>query len=59
MDCFGTDITPDDVRLQSATEWTASVQTSHIMYKAVIAFASKHTFRMTKRVITVETLLQR
>ena len=41
MGCFGTYVTHaqscDNVRVQSATEWTASVHTLH-MPKAVITF---------------------
>ena len=44
MDCFGTYFTHaqtcDDVRVQSATEWTASVHTSH-MSKPVMTFVFK------------------
>ena len=44
MDCFGTYFTHaqscDNVRVQSATEWTASVQNLH-MPKAVITFVFK------------------
>ena len=44
MDCFGTYFTHaqtcDVTRVQSATEWTASVDTSH-MSKAVITFVFK------------------
>ena len=64
MGCFGTYFTHaqscDNVRVQSATEWTASVHTLH-MPKAVITFvfqvlwnghASVHTLHMPKAVIT-------
>ena len=44
MDCFGTYFTHvqtcDDVRVQSATEWTASVHTLH-MSKPVMTFVFK------------------
>ena len=44
MDCFGTYFTHaqtcDNVRVQSATQWTASVQTLH-MPKPVITFVLK------------------
>ena len=44
VDCFGTDLTHvqtcENVRVQSATEWTASVHTLH-MSKPVIAFVFK------------------
>ena len=44
MDCFGTYFTHvqtcDNVRVQSATQWTASVHTSH-MSKPVITFVFK------------------
>ena len=64
MDCFGTYFTHvqtcDDVRVQSATEWTASVHTGH-MSKSVMTFvfkvlrngpASVHTSHMSKPVMT-------
>ena len=64
MDCFGTYLTHgqtcDNVRVQSATQWTASVHTLH-MPKPVITFvfksatqwtASVHTSHMPKPVIT-------
>ena len=64
MDCFGKYCTHvqtcDNVRVQSATEWTASVHTAH-MSKSVITFvfkvmrnghASVHTAHMSKPVIT-------
>ena len=44
MDCFGTYFTHvqtcDNVRVQSATQWTASVHTAH-MSKPVITFVFK------------------
>ena len=63
MDCFGTYLTHaqscDNVRVHSATEWTASVHTLR-MPKAVITFMFKvlyrtpwvHTLHMPKAVIT-------
>ena len=64
MDCFGTyfthDQTCDNVRVKSATQWTASVHTLH-MTKPVITFVFKsatqstaavHTLHMPKPVIT-------
>ena len=64
MDCFGTYFTHvqtcENVRVQSATEWTASVQTLHVS-KPVITVrvqsatewtASVHTLHMSKPVKT-------
>ena len=49
MDCFGTYFTHaqscDNVRVPSATEWTASVHTLH-MPKAVITFVFKNCYGM-------------
>ena len=49
MDCFGTYFTHaqscDVTRVQSATEWTASVHTSH-MSKAVMSLAFKVLYGM-------------
>ena len=69
MDCFGTYFTHaqtcDNVRVQSATEWTASVQTLHMaqtcddvrVQSATQSTASVHTLHMSKPVITLHTLL--
>ena len=49
MDCFGTYFTHvqtcDDVRVQSATEWSASAQTSH-MSKPEMTFVFKVLYGM-------------
>ena len=69
MDCFGTystDVqTCDDVRVQRATEWTASVHTLHYIYfthvqtcddvrvqSATEWTASVHTLHMSEPVMT-------
>ena len=64
MDCFGTYFTHvhtcDDVRVQSATEWTASVHTLHNVQtcddvrvqSATEWTASVHTLHMSKPVMT-------
>ena len=64
MDCFGTYFTHvqtcDDVRVPSATEWTASVHTSHmskpdyirVIQTATEWTASAHTSHMSEPVIT-------
>ena len=63
MDCFGTYLTHaqscDNVRVHSATEWTASVHTLHAqscdnvrVQSATDWAASVHTLRMPKAVIT-------
>ena len=69
MECFGTYFTHvqtcDDVRVQSATEWTASVHTLHYIYfthvqtcddvrvqSATEWTASVHTLHMSKPVMT-------
>ena len=66
MDCFGTYFTHaqsrDNVRVQNATEWTASVNTLHFTHaqscdnvrvpSATEWTASVHTLHMPKAVIT-------
>ena len=55
MDCFGTYFTHvqtcDNVRVQSATQWTASVHTLH-MSKPVITFV----FKVLRNVETCDTV---
>ena len=57
MDCFGTYFTHvqtcDDVRVQSATEWTASVHTLH-MSKPVMTFVFKVLWNGLLRDITTQ-----
>ena len=59
MDCFGTYFTHaqtiDNVRVQSATQWTASVHTLH-MPKLVITFVFKMLRNGLLRIASVHTL---
>ena len=59
LDCFGTYFTHaqtcDDVRVQSATQWTASVRTLH-MLKPVMTFVFKSATQWTASVRTLHML---
>ena len=62
MDCFGTYFTHaqtcDNVRVQSATQWTASVHTNaqtcdNVRVQSATQWTGVHTLRMPKPVVTL------